>query len=135
MSKLKSLLLLPVLPLFFAACGGEDVVRLGPESWGDLQFVVETRPPRIGPGMNEFIVIASRDSIKPGVGLVVSIRADESSEWRQAIQDGYTGVYRRAIMVRNPHQDVLAVQVRNNKAEAGEEAQTTLYFPLKPVAE
>ena len=121
--------------LALSACSNEEIVQLGPQYWGDLHIVVETRPPRIRSGMNEFIVIASREKNKPGVGLVVSIRADEGVDWRQAIQDGYTGVYRRAIKVNDPQQDVLAVHIRNTKPEADEEKETTLYFPLHSVAE
>jgi hypothetical protein len=125
-----------LLVILFTACGSDEVVRLGPQYWNDLQIVVETRPPRIRAGMNEFIVIASRERNKPGVGLVVSIRAEEKGEWRQAIQDGYTGVYRRAVKVSDPHNDVLSVHIRNTKASSEEEeAETILQFPLAPVAE
>jgi hypothetical protein len=81
--------------------------------------------------MNEFIVIVSRESYKPGVDFIVTIRVDKNVEWRQAIQDGYTGVYRRAIRVNNPQKDILAVHLRkNNKDNEGKEIETDLYFPL-----
>lgn len=108
-----------------SACGDEQAVRLGPQQWQELQFVVETRPSPIRVGMNEFIVIASREVYKPGVGLVVDLRIGEQGEWHQAIQDGFTGVYRRAIRVDDPQHDVLVVHVRR-----GEEEETTLRFPL-----
>ena len=95
-------------------------------------FFVETRPSPVRAGMNEFIVIASRDVYKPGVGLIVTIRVDENTEPRQAIQDGFTGVYRRAVMVMNPQVDVLTVHVRRDKKHLSEEKEneTTLYFSL-----
>lgn len=111
----------------FAGCGDEQAVRLGPQEWEGLQFIVESRPSPIRVGMNEFIVIASRDEYKPGVGLVVSLRVSEEDRWRQAIQDGFTGVYRRAVQVADPQRDVLTVHVRK-----GEGAETTLSFPLNP---
>jgi hypothetical protein len=109
----------------FTGCGNEQAVSLGPQEWEGLQFVVESRPSPIRVGMNEFIVIASRDEYKPGVGLVVSLQVSKEDKWRQAIQDGFTGVYRRAVRVTDPQRDVLAVHVRK-----GEEAETTLYFPF-----
>jgi hypothetical protein len=119
------IILLALAGLWLVACSDEQAVRLGPQQWQDLQFVVETRPSPIRVGMNEFIVIASREVYKPGVGLVVDIRIGEQTEWRQAIQDGFTGVYRRAIRVNDPQNDVLLVHVRK-----GDEGETILRFPL-----
>ncbi len=124
-----------VLVLFLLAisgCADEQAVLLGPQQWQDLEFVVETRPSPVRMGMNEFVVIASREVYKPGVGLIVDIRANEKIAWRQAIQDGFTGVYRRAIRVNNPQTDVLAVHVRRDKKSQSKdkENETTLYFPL-----
>lgn len=125
-------LLIFIIVLFgLAGCADEKAVRLGPQEWNDLQFIVEARPTPIRAGMTEFIVIASRESYKPGVGLIVSMRVDENAEWTQAIQDGYTGVYRRAVRVNNPETDVLAVHARKSKkADDEKEGETTLYFPL-----
>jgi len=112
-------------------CEAKNVLSLGPQKWNDLQFVVEARPSPVRVGMNEFIVIASRENGLPGYTLIVSLRADENAEWKQAIQDGYTGVYRRAININNPQTDVLAVQVQMTKKEKeAEEDETILYFPL-----
>jgi len=119
-----------ILVLF--GCADEQAVLLGPQQWQDLEFFVETRPSPIRVGMNEIIVIASRDVYKPGIGLIVTIRTDEKIAWRQAIQDGYTGVYRRAIRINHPRTDVLAVHVRRDKKSQREnkENETVLYFPL-----
>ena len=114
-----------------SGCTDDKAVRLGPQKWRDMEIVVETRPSPIVEGMNEFIVIASRESYKPGVDLVVTIRVDERVDWRQAIQDGYTGVYRRAIRVNDPQKDILAIHLRKNKKDnEGKEIETVLYFPL-----
>lgn len=112
-------------------CADEQAVRLGPQQWSDLQIVVEARPSPVRVGMNEFIVIASREEYKPVVDLIVTIRTDEKTDWRQAIQDGYTGVYRRAVRVNNPKTDVLTVHVRKTKSNAkGADSEKVLYFPL-----
>lgn len=117
--------------LGLAGCGEEQILRLGPQNWNDLQFIVEARPAPIRVGMNEFIVIASRKEVRPGYDLIVSLRVDEKKEWKQAIQDGYTGVYRRAIRINDPFSDVLAVHVRYTKQESHDgENEKILYFPL-----
>lgn len=120
--------------LLLGACASEENVRLGPQQWQDIEVVVETRPSPVTTGMNEFIVIASRDKIKPGVGMIVSLRFNPQEDWRQAIQDGYTGVYRRALRVDDPQTGVLAVHIRNTKAGQDQEAETTLFFPLQQTA-
>jgi hypothetical protein len=127
MKKLFSVIALIVI---LAACSDEAAVSLGPQQWQDFSFMVESRPSPLRVGMNEFIVIVNREGYKPGVGLIVSLRADDKAEWRQAIQDGFSGVYRRAIQVNDPQSDVLAVHVSKSRAEDGGE-ETTLYFPLK----
>lgn len=126
-SRLISSLLGSMLLLVLSGCGNEQAVILGPQYWEDLGFKVETRPspPRVG--MNEFIVIASRDEYKPGVGLVVMLRVNKNDKWRQAIQDGFTGVYRRAVRVDDPATQFLYVHVRRSKDEKDE---TVLVFPL-----
>lgn len=133
--KYPALIALSAMLLLVSSCGDGKVVRLGPKTWGDIDFVVEPRPspPRVG--MNEFIVIASRDNYKPVVDLVVSLRVDKNAEWHQVIQDGFTGVYRGAIHVNDPQNGVLQVQIRKINKELErigkkEEKDTVLYFPL-----
>lgn len=113
-------------------CSDKGAIVLGPQQWEDLELRVEARPSPIRVGMNEFIVIASREVYKPGVGLIVKIRASEQAEWRQAIQDGFTGVYRRAVQVDDPQTQSLSVYVRRTDKDD----ETVLSFPLnqKPVS-
>ena len=119
------IVLMLVLTSLLLACGSGDAVRLGPLEWDDTGFVVETRPSPIAQGMSEFIVIATRGTARPGVGYIVSLRVSGRGEWRQAIQDGYTGVYRRALWVEDPHTDQLEVHLKK-----GSEKETILYFPF-----
>lgn len=125
-------LLAAMLAAGLFGCSDKGVTVLGPQQWEDLELRVEVRPSPIRVGMNEFIVIASRDVYKPGVGLVVNIRASEQSEWRQAIQDGFTGVYRRAVQVDDPQTQSLSVHVRRSDRDD----ETVLTFPLnqKPLS-
>ncbi|HFE32303.1 MAG TPA: hypothetical protein ENJ17_03225 [Gammaproteobacteria bacterium] len=122
-------MLLVVLSGLLLACAGDDAVLLGPQQWDDARFIVESRPSPIRRGMTEFIVIATRDKSRPGVGFVVSLQASKGREWRQAIQDGYTGVYRRAVWVEDPLGGRLAVHVKKKDG-----AETTLYFPFPTAA-
>ncbi len=118
--------LVVLLMVMLQACAGEGVVVLGPQQWQDLEFRVEVHPSPPSVGMTEFIVIVSREVYKPGVGLVVEIRVGEKTQWRQAIQDGYTGVYRRAAYVTDPQTQSLLVQVRR----VNKDGETLLSFPL-----
>lgn len=77
------------------------------------------------PGMNEFIVIATVEQRKPANSLIVSLRINEEGRWHQAIQDGNVGAYRRALLVKDPQQDNLFVQVDYDNR------QGILMFPLK----
>lgn len=120
------LLLILVIASLLPACADKNAVVLGPQQWENLTFRVETRPSPLRVGMNEFIVIVNRDGDKIGVDLVVTMRAGEHGEWRQAIQDGFSGVYRRAVQVDDPATQVLHVQVRRKKSDD----KTTLIFPL-----
>jgi hypothetical protein len=101
---------------------------LEPQTWGDVQIEVETRPPLVEPGMNEFLVYATRGKRKPVFDLIVSLRVDEEERWFQAIQDGHVGVYRRAVSVPQPATATLHVRVQQG------ESATELHFPLAPVA-
>ena len=120
-SKLQCLCLV-LLACLVAGCG-EAIPRLPTQSWADINVTVETRPPVIEPGMNEFIVIASRSTGAVAYDLIVSLRINEG-RWYQAIQDGHVGAYRRAILVGNPKNDVLFVKIEDDNREG------VLRFPL-----
>ncbi len=115
--------LLSVALLAQSACGSSESMRIGIQQWQDVVVVVESRPSPPSAGMVEFIVIATRKGTHPVNDMVVTLSIP-GVEPRQAIQDGFTGVFRRALAVRDPAKDVLAVQLRRK----GEEH--TLYFPL-----
>ena len=61
--------------------------------------------------MNEFIIIATQPRGLPVEDLRVMIRLSDDEPWRQAIQDGETGVFRRALALREGER-VLQVQLR-----------------------
>ncbi len=124
MMKTASLLLLPLL--LVGCVGGEDTMELPTKQWGDIHITVQTRPPQVRAGMIEFMVLAATKGRKPENELVVSLRMEGSQKWHQAIQDGFLGVYRRVVLVRDPAKDVLAVKLRVKKSDK----EKILYFPL-----
>ena len=112
-----------VLCTLLFACGAERS-RLPTQEWQDVVVGVETRPAPVVIGMNEFLVSATRKTGGAEYDLLVFIRMHESEPWTQSIQDGRTGVYRRAIAVGAVPQ---TLQVRVKRA--GQE--TVLMFPLR----
>ncbi len=116
-----------LLPLLLMGCAGsEDTPTLPIKHWGDIEVSVETRPPKVKVGMVEFVVITATKGVKPSNELVVSLRMEGREKWHQAIQDGFLGVYRRVVNVRDPAKDVLAVKLRVKRTED----EKILYFPL-----
>lgn len=74
--------------------------------------------------MVEFLIIANRPPRRPAHDLLVFISIDEDGAWQQAIQDGHMGVYRRALNVTDPENNVLNVRIRHDDRDS------TLQFPL-----
>lgn len=123
---------LVVLSFMLVSCGGpEEGVTAGlppgapPQMWGDVEVIVETRPEIATVGMNEFLVMVTRKPRKPMFDLLVSIRMSESDPWRQSIQDGHVGVYRRSLQVTDPATQAVLVRL-----EHGED-KVELRFPLR----
>lgn len=112
-----------VLCTLLFACGAEQA-RLPTQEWQDVVVGVETRPAPVVIGMNEFLISATRKTGGAEHDLLVFIRMHESEPWTQSIQDGHTGIYRRAIAVGAVPQ---TLQVRTKRA--GQE--TVLMFPLR----
>jgi hypothetical protein len=68
--------------------------------------------------------MTTADHGRPASDLIVSLRTDDQDAWKQAIQDGQIGVYRRAVDVEPGTRSVLQVQIKRS----GEEG--VLRFPL-----
>jgi hypothetical protein len=121
-------LILPVifvLALLLTACEGPEP-EMPAQTWKGIRIQVETRPPQMGIGMNEFLVVASRGTGRgiPAHDLIVSLAINDTGHWEQAIQDGFVGVYRRAMRVSDPSSDILLVRI-----ERGDDSGI-LRFPL-----
>ena len=110
---------------FLSACGGRQATDAPPQMWGDAEVRVESRPSPPRKGMNEFLVMVTGERGKPISNIVVSLRTDDQDVWRQAIQDGQVGVYRRAAEVGPGVRSVLQVQIKRDGSES------VLRFPLQ----
>lgn len=115
------------LAVVLQGCGLGDAYFLVPQQWNDTEFLVEIRPGAPRKGMNEFVVVATHSTGVPGYQYVVSIKTDNGDRWAQMIQDGHSGVYRRAIAVNDPENGVLNVQIKHQEEK---DKQTTLRYPL-----
>jgi hypothetical protein len=119
-AKYVALLLLAAI----SACGGEQAADAPPQKWQDMEVRVESRPSPPSAGMNEFLIIVTGERGQPDSDLVVSLRTSDQDPWKQAMQDGLVGVYRRAVEVGQGTRSVLQVQIKRNGAES------ELRFPL-----
>ncbi|MDQ6963489.1 MAG: hypothetical protein Q9M13_01065 [Mariprofundales bacterium] len=119
-------LALIILPLVVLSCGEEGAGwSAPPQQWQGIGFRIETRPTEVSNGMNEFLVIASRQQHGFINDLVVHIRTTHS-RWKQAIPDGALGVFRRALPVKDRYHDQLFVRIERNGHEG------LLRFDLMP---
>jgi hypothetical protein len=108
--------LMLVLVSFLLASGCTDnAQRLPAQNWKNITITIETRPPTLQKGMNEFLVIANEDQRRVADNLVVTLQIKGQEKRHQAIQDGHVGVYRRAISVNDPKNDVLIVTIQRGE--------------------
>lgn len=109
-----------------AACNEKsEAILLPAQHWNEMLVRIETHPYPPLAGMSEIVVIVTGPHGKPAGDLIVSLRGNDSMPWVQAIQDGFIGVYRRAVDLGDG--ETAAVQVRLQK----EEVQKVLLFPFK----
>jgi hypothetical protein len=111
------------LGVVLLSCSGDNVFILPPQHWQDIEIVVEPRPAPVRAGSTEFLVRATAKDGRAAHDLIISLRMDDATPWRQAIQDGQTGVYRRGLAVK-AGQESLFVQLRRKGQE------DVLTFPL-----
>ena len=119
MPNLNSIHKLFALLCFALALGACDtkVPTMPVQTWKGMTFSVETRPPKLGVGMNEFLVVASKvsNNNSPAHDLIVYLSIEGTHHWEEAIQDGFVGVYRRAVRVFDPAHDVLLLKIVHGK--------------------
>ena len=98
--------------LILMACDSASPFHIPRMQWEGTEFALQLRPPVPRRGMNEFLIIGTREGRKPLGNAIVSLRVSESRPWRQAIQDGRTGVYRRALALDDPSTQSLQVRIQ-----------------------
>lgn len=129
MNRMRQIILLAVnagwLMVTLAACSEDNAADAPAQKWRDMFVRIESRPspPRVG--MDEFLVMVTDGRGRPAYNLVVSLRANDQEPWKQGIEDGQMGVYRRAVKVELTGRPILQVQIRHNGAT------DVLYFPLQ----
>jgi hypothetical protein len=100
--------------LLLTSCSEEQTAaQIPPQKWNGYTVELQSRPTPVVRGMNEFLVIISRGKGKPAHDFIVSVRVDDTAPWTQMIQDGYMGVFRRAVAVRDPSSEELNVQIQH----------------------
>jgi hypothetical protein len=116
------LAVLPAAAIALSGCGGEtrDSATL---SWRDLQVHVESRGYGAIPDLQELLVFVNRKTL-PAWDCRVDLRTSDADPWKQAIEDGHVGVYRRAAKVDAGEHRVLQVWIH------AEDSDTVLRFPL-----
>ncbi len=114
--------LVPVALMLVACSGG--IQESPPQEWRDLQVRVESRSYSPIPGMEELLVLVNRNQTLPAWDCRVDLRTADEDPWKQAIEDGHVGVYRRAAKVDAKH-SILQVWIHT------EGTQGILKFPLK----
>lgn len=121
-------LIVALLALTLLACSApEGEYQIPAQKWDDVVVVIQSRPTPVATGMNEFLVLATLERGKPVHDLIVSLRSSEEQPWQQAIQDGHSGVYRKAVNVPAGVTE-LQVQLRKKRTEN----ESVLSFPLFP---
>ncbi len=92
--------------------------------WRDLDVHVESRSYSPIPEMRELLVFVNRKSALPAWDCRVDLRTSDADPWKQAIEDGRVGVYRRAAKVDDREHSVLQIWIR------AEGTETVLRIPL-----
>jgi len=112
-----------------AACNSaSETVSIPAQHWNDMVVRIETHPNPPLAGMSEIVVIVTGPHGKPAGDLTVSLRGNDSMPWVQAIQDGFIGVYRRAIDIGDGKTAEVQVQLQQGAV------QKVLLFPFKLAA-
>lgn len=118
-------ILLGFLAMGLAACSdGAAASSIPPQHWNKLAVRIETHPNPPLAGMSEIVVIITGPHGRPAGDLIVSLRGSESEPWIQAIEDGYIGVYRRAVDIGENRTGVVEVRLQQGAV------QKVLHFPI-----
>jgi len=115
---------LVLLSALLAGCSGAPEPISEPLKWEEAVIELQSQPSPVAVGMNEFMVVATEERGRPVRDLVISLKA-ANGQWRQAIQDGHSGVYRRALAVAAGQVEI-ELKVRRKRTEN----EAVLIFPI-----
>jgi len=118
-------IVLSMLVFGLVSCSdGAAASSIPAQHWKEWTVRIQTHPNPPLAGMCEIVVIITGPHGKPGGDLIVSLRGMDSEPWMQAIEDGYIGVYRRAVDVGENKTGVIQVHIQQGTE------QKTLLFPV-----
>jgi len=106
-----------ILCVILLSCSGDNTFILPPQYWQGIEIIVEPRPTPVRVGSTEFLIRATAKDGRAAHDLIISLRMDDASPWRQAIQDGQTGVYRRGLIVKGGEKSVFVQIKRKNQVD------------------
>jgi len=127
----RALLILLCSVLFAGVLGGcsNDPDFYIHKQWDQWKIKLETRPHPIQPGHNEFLIHIVGPHQKLPNGMIVRYRMSPKDPWIQAMPDGLSDVFRRALTVRDPKHAMLYVHLKYF------DKQTVLAFDLSKTLE
>jgi hypothetical protein len=104
------------LPIALSGCNNpsEQTSNILERHWQNIDVQIETRPSPPVDGVNEVWVLLTDSKGNPAWDDLVFIRSSDKDPWKQAIQDGRVGVYRRAILLDAQQHTDLQVQIKHN---------------------
>ena len=126
---MKNIFVILFIALLLGGCTGE-IPSSEEKQWKDYTVHIESRPPVIVEGMNELLLLANYKVKGRAHNLIVYFRMGPQGKWVQAMQDGHTGVYRRALRVEDPETDVLYVHLKEKDPEIKVDREVLFTFPL-----
>ena len=97
------------------------------QHWHGWEVRVESRPTPPQAGMNEVLVVVTGNYDHLVAACRVEVRSAKADEWKQAIQDGLVGVYRRAALLGPGERQTLQVRLHCGDDP---DLNTVLYFPI-----
>jgi len=113
-----------------SACSGDDAAFFQQRQWNTLDIKLESRPHPIQAGHNEFLLhLTGPKGARLAVGAVVHYRLHPDDVWIQAMPDGMSDVFRRALDIQDPKHATLYVWLHFHGKK------TVLVFNLSDVSE
>jgi hypothetical protein len=96
-----------------AACGsGGDNSFYITKQWQDWTIRLETRPHPIQAGHDEFLLHVMGSNRQLPLGMIVHYRMSPKDDWIQAMPDGLSDIFRRALPVDDPAHAKLYVHLQ-----------------------